>query len=275
MQQKKARAFPWRKVLTAVLALVFVGSATMFAGELYLRTRDKDALTSMGREVQKLRDEAKRDPLDPSGGDQPPQEETEEEGGVLRQYRALYEMNPDLAGWVQVPGTQIDYPVMFTPTQPERYLRRNFVKQYSINGLPFLDYRNTLDPTSTNLIIYGHNIKDGAMFGELPMFKEESFWQEHKTLHFDTLYEEREYEIFAVCLDRVYRVDEKGYRYYNFIQADSQKELDAFLKHVGKTALFDTGIVPELGDELITLSTCSYHVEDGRLFVVARRVGSD
>lgn len=271
MEERKKRTFPWRKVLTGLLLVVFVGSAAMLAGELYLRGRDRDALTDMGREVQKLREEAKREELaPPASSSQPPEEE--EEGGVLRQYRALYQQNPDLAGWIHVPGTQIDYPVMHTPTRPERYLRRNFEKQYSINGLPFLDYRNSLDPTSTNLIIYGHNIKDGAMFGELPLFKEESFWQEHKTLYFDTLYEEREYEIFAVCLDRIYRVDEKDYRYYNFIQADSQKELDAFLKHVSKKALFDTGIVPQLGDELITLSTCSYHVQDGRLFVVARRV---
>ena len=110
------------------------------------------------------------------------------------------------------------------------------------------------------------------MFGQLEQYKEKEFYTEHPIIQFDTLYERRTYEIAAVILTQVPADGEEGFRYYDFIQAQSQEEFDGFIRSLRETALYETGITPQYGDELITLSTCSYHTQDGRLAVIARRV---
>lgn len=200
------------------------------------------------------------------------EESSGEEQGILPEYRELARENPDLVGWLKIDGTKINYPVMATPTDPQFYLRRNFQKNYDYSGTPFLDYRCDAGLPSTNLVIYGHCMKNGGMFGQLEQYKEKEFFTEHPIIQFDTLYERRTYEIAAVILTQVPADGEEGFRYYDFIQAQSQEEFDGFIRSLRETDLYETGITPQYGDELITLSTCSYHTQDGRLAVIARRV---
>ncbi len=114
---------------------------------------------------------------------------------MLAKYAPLYEQNHDLFGWLRIDGTVIDYPVMHTPTDPEKYLHTNFAREYSYGGIPFIDANCSAD--SDNLLIYGHNMLDGSMFRSLPKYESKSYWQAHPTIHFDTLYEEGEYEVLA------------------------------------------------------------------------------
>lgn len=193
---------------------------------------------------------------------------------ILPEYTSLVAQNGDLKGWLSIPDTNVDYPVLQRAgdTENSYYLRRDFEGNEDANGSLFVDYRsNTVNPTE-NTIIYGHNMNSGKMFGDLKNYLDEEFYERHKTVRFDTLYEERKYEIVAVCLSKVQDADSNNFRYYNFIDAKNALEWDAFVTTVNSLSVFslDSGLKP--GDEVLTLSTCNNYVEDGRLFLVAKRV---
>ena len=190
---------------------------------------------------------------------------------ILTEYQPIVQANSDFAGWITIEGTKIDYPVMMTKTDPDFYLRRNFNKEEDINGTLFMDARTDLVTPSTNIIIYGHNMKSGQMFGGLKQYLDENYWKKHKQITFDTIYEKGTYEIIAVCLAEVRYQDEEGFRYYDFIQADSEESYDEFLENVKRLSVFADQEMPGYGTELLTLSTCNSYVEDGRLFLVAKK----
>lgn len=183
---------------------------------------------------------------------------------------ALYEENEDIAGWLKIDGTVIDYPVVFTPDDPEEYLRKNFNGFYSISGTLFIDGNCSIRPESDNIIIYGHNMQNGSMFSALMKYQDETFWKEHPEIYYSTLYEERTYEVVAAFYDRVYYSYEDVFKFYQFIDAESEEHFQEAMNYYKNTALYDTGITAEYGDKLITLVTCSYHEEYGRFVVVAR-----
>ncbi len=191
---------------------------------------------------------------------------------MLERFEKLYEENSDLAAWLSIEGMVIDYPVMQCEDD-EYYLHHDFYGKESKYGCLYV--RNTADINTpgTNFIIYGHNMKDGSMFGDLDLYQKESFYQEHPVISFDTLYEERSYEIVAVFKSRVYNVDDDVFKYYQFYQADTREEFDYFYENIKELSLYDTGVTAEFGDTFLTLSTCAYHVEDGRFVIVAKRIG--
>ena len=183
--------------------------------------------------------------------------------------------NPDCIGWLSIPDTCISYPVMLTPDEPQRYLHRDFYGSYSYAGVPFLDYHCTTE--NHNLIIYGHRMKNNTMFGHLEYFQDADFVANHKYILFDTLYKPGTYEIFATYLSQIYDDnDTEHFKYYDFIDCDTQEQLDEYLNFVRSSADYlDESCLPDLDDEVITLSTCNYHVTNGRLVVAARRINED
>ena len=195
--------------------------------------------------------------------------QAEERPAILDKYSALHRENKDLAGWLAIEGMKIDYPVMQCEDD-EYYLHHDFYGEESKYGCLYVKAQADLD-AGTNFIIYGHNMKDGSMFGDLDLYLQESFYKEHPTISFDTLYEERSYEIIAVFLSQVYNADDDVFKYYQFYEADTQEEFDDFYSNIKKLSLYDTGVEAQFGDTFLTLSTCAYHVEDGRLVVVGRR----
>jgi sortase B len=154
----------------------------------------------------------------------------------------------------------------------EYYLSHDFDKNEDSNGTLFVDSRCDLVNPTTNTIIYGHNMKSGLMFGSLKSYLDEDYYNDHKTIHFSTLYEDRTYEIVAVCLSKVAYQDDDSYRYYNFIDAASDSEFQAFYENVQSLSVYGTDVDLSSDDQLLTLSTCNSYVEDGRLFLVAKRV---
>lgn len=189
---------------------------------------------------------------------------------ILDKYAALYEENNDLAGWLTIEGMVIDYPVMQNEDD-EYYLHHDYYGNDSKYGCLYVRGTADIHTPDTNFIIYGHNMKDGSMFGDLDLYREESFYREHSVLSFDTLYEERSYEIIAVFLSQVYDPEEDAFKYYQFYRAETQEEFDYFYQNIKEASLYDTGVTAEFGDTFLTLSTCAYHVRDGRLVVVAKR----
>lgn len=191
---------------------------------------------------------------------------------MLKELARLHEENPDLYGWVRIDGTLIDYPVMFAPDEVEKYIHHNFYGDYSFAGLPFISDFSSTEFESMNLIIYGHNMTNGTMFQNLLNYKQKKYWQEHPDIYFATLDEERTYEIFAVLEDRVYYSYEEHFKFYNFIDPETEEDFNEGIEYFKKHSLYDTGITPEYGDRLITLVTCAYHHQLGRFVVIGRLV---
>lgn len=191
---------------------------------------------------------------------------------VCAKYKDLYELNSDLAGWVSIVGTNVNLPVMQTVFDEEFYLHKNFDKEEDRAGLPFIDYRCDTVDRSTNIIIYGHNMKNGDMFHDLLLYENKKFFDDHRYIRFDTIYEEAIYEIVAVFRSKVMYMTDDAFKFYNFIEADDEDDLSEYLAQIAGMSLYDTGSSEGLTDELITLSTCEYTEEDGRFVVVARRV---
>lgn len=190
---------------------------------------------------------------------------------ILPQYAALHQENPDLAGWVRIEDTKLDYPVMFTPEEPEYYLRRAFDKSDSLSGTPFIGEGSSVK--SGNVLIYGHKMKNGTMFSALLDYAQESFWKDHPLIQFDSLYEESTYEVIGAFYSRAYYQNETGvFRYYQYPDFSNREQFEEYCQQVKASSLYDTGIEADYGDQLLTLSTCSYHVKEGRFVVVARKI---
>ena len=193
---------------------------------------------------------------------------------VVNPYRDSFLANSDMAAWLQIPNTGIDYPVMWTPDDEEYYLRRGFDGSDDKNGCLILDTDSNLNPLTTNLIIHGHNMKSGAMFGTLTDYEDEAYYQEHKNIILYTRECRRNYEVIAVFRSQVYKKTDDVFKFYKFFQAETREEFEDFYNNIKELSFYDTGLTAEFGDCFITLSTCSYHVEQGRFVVVAKEVES-
>lgn len=184
----------------------------------------------------------------------------------------LQKDNPDIVAWLEIEGTNISYPVL-QDTDNSYYMTHNYKKEYSKDGSIFLDKDYDWNIPSTNLLIYGHNYNDGLMFASLLDYKQESFYKEHQIIKLTTNKEDTEYEIIAAFLSKVYYKSETNvFRYYFFINAKTEEEFNEYITNSKKASLYDTGKTAKYGDQLLTLSTCSYHTEDGRFAVVARKI---
>ena len=204
--------------------------------------------------------------------DEPQESETPQpEQTAFEKYAAVYEQNSDFVGWISIEGTNIDYPVMQTIDNPNYYLKHSFEKQYSDYGVPYVQENCDLG-LFDNCVIYGHHMNNGSMFADLCKYEREDFYQSHKTIRFDTLSGFGEYEVVAVFKTVAY--SEQGFQYYHFVNADSAEDFDAFIAKCKELALYDTGISAEYGDRLITLSTCEYSRQNGRMVVVAKKIVS-
>ena len=184
----------------------------------------------------------------------------------------LQEVNSDIKAYIEIEGTNISYPVLQT-TDNDYYMYRNYKGEYSPDGSIFLDKNVNLSLPSTNFLMYGHNNENGNMFSELIKYKDVNYYKEHPTIKFVTNYEDSEYEIIAVFLSKVYyQTDKNAFRYYYFVNAGNENEFNSYVQNSINSSIYNTGKTAKYGDQLITLSTCSYHVEDGRLAVVAKKI---
>lgn len=193
---------------------------------------------------------------------------------VPNPYADSFLENPDMAAWIQIAGTNIDYPVMWTPEDENQYLYRDFEGNEDKNGCLILDTDSCLNPLTTNLIIHGHNMRSGAMFGNLTDYEKEDYGKEHSKITLYTTDCERNYEIIAVFRSQVYKKSEQVFKFYKFFQANTQEEFDDFYNNIKALSIYDTGVTAQFGDNFLTLSTCVYHVEQGRFVVVAKEVES-
>lgn len=190
---------------------------------------------------------------------------------ILPEYREAYFLNNDLVGWITIPGTDINYPVVQTgEDNPNYYLKRDFYKESSSWGCIYAREACDVFTPSDNVVLYGHHMNDGSMFAQLDNFKKKEFWEEHQTFSFDTIYEHHTYQIIAVFKTSANL--NQGFSYHTFNTAKSEEEFNEFVETVHDLQFYDTGVTAEYGDMLLTLSTCEYTLSNGRFVVVAKRI---
>ena len=195
--------------------------------------------------------------------------------------RLLKEINQDVAAWITIAGTPIDYPVMQTPDSPDYYYRRGFDGRYSAYGMIYMDAACRLredealyeaeaeeGKASPNCVIYGHHMKNGTMFASLEKYGSEEYYKEHPEICLDTPDSSSVYEIVGVVR---LPAEKLSSGFAAVLAARTREEYESFVQYIKKHAAYDTGITAEWPRQLITLTTCEYTLKDGRLLVVARK----
>lgn len=260
--------FPWkgdrpgeviRKIIMLIAIAVFAVSAWYIADYYYTRWKSQE-------EYNKITDyylNGTAPSLDP---------ESSENG--LSGFEYLLSINQDVKGFISIEDTNISYPVVQT-TDNDYYLYKNIYREYDIFGTPFLDYRCTLeaDTMSNNLLIYGHHMNGYRVFGQLVYYSDVEFYKAHPIVRFDTIYEEAKWKILAVFVTNIDPGQDNGnvFDYQNYIDMD-EESFNTYIDEVKKRSYFNTDIDVQYGDQLLSLSTCSYEFTDARTVLVARKV---
>ncbi len=196
------------------------------------------------------------------------------EDGIFIGFEALKKQNKDIRAWMKIEGTNINNPVYQTNNN-DFYVEHDMEKRSSRYGALFIDKdaRIGKESNSQNVVVYGHHMKDGTMFGPLKKYTDIDFYKEHPVIDFTTLYREGKYKVFAVFITNTIEAHDNGeifnYRKHTF--ADEESFLK-FIDEVKKRSIINTGVEVLGDDEIITLSTCTYEFDEARLVVMARRV---
>ena len=193
----------------------------------------------------------------------------------MLQLEELQKENEEIIGWLEIEGTNINYPVL-QASDNDYYLTHNYKKEKSSTGSIFLDKDFDLINGSSNYLIYGHRSKSGLMFEDLMKYAKEDFYKEHTKVKFTTNKDDSLYEILSVFYSRVYYKSEKNvFRYYYFVNANNEQEYNDFVNNAKKVSLYDTGVTANYGEQLLKLSTCEYSQEDGRFAIVCKKVENE
>ena len=242
MKKTKAKS----KLLYAVFALL-LSAVVVFCGvqirqEYSSRRKDIDTFAELAELAEIKEPDAPKETAELRNGEDADGEDDAPALTVRHDIPLLVSRNSDCIGWISIENTAVDYPVMHTPDRPQKYLRRNFYQQYSDSGVPFLDYRCTLD--SDNLIIFGHNMRNGTMFSALKDYLNDGHPASHPTILLETEDGAHEFKIFAVVT--VDKLD----AWHSFINAESEDAFNEAVQRIVRNAYYTDGDVPEYGDRL-------------------------
>lgn len=271
-KKKKGSSIPYYAAM-ALFVGVFIGCAIYLVNYMdgaIQATQDYDKLSDMVNGMRGDHDDP--DSTVPTGGSISGGGEagTADTDRILEKYRDAYAINNDLIGWINVPGTVIDYPVVQSKRIKDYYLNINFYGKWSDAGCIYAREECDWETPCDNVVLYGHHMKYGGMFAALDGYKRKSFWQEHQYFTFDTIYEEHTYQVIAAFKTSA-NLDQ-GFAYHTFNYAESEEEFNKFISTVRSLQMYHTGVTAEYGDMLLTLSTCEYTLDNGRFVVIAKRV---
>ena len=279
LRRKRRRLQIASRIVFCAFLGVFVTSAWMLIDRKLEDHRSRQSFDELSSMLESVPDPGNADLPQPGKPSPEPGKEPEkpihpqtDSNGVLVRYSKLYARNPDLFGWISIPDTVLDYPVMRTPEDEEYYLRRGFDGTDNRSGVPFVDVDCTEE--GFNWIVYGHNMQNGTMFQTLESYASEDFWREHPVIRFDTLYREGTYEVMAAFHTRVfYQNETEVFRYYNYDDLSDPKDYADYAAWMKENSLYETGVDAEYGDRLLTLITCeSRGPRNNRFVVVAREI---
>ena len=191
---------------------------------------------------------------------------------IINTVKDLQNTNTDIKGWIKINDTNINYPLL-QGTDNDYYLDHNYQKEYSSYGSIYIDNNSNLDDVNSNVIIYGHSMKDKEMFQNLLNYSDKNYYDNHQIIEIYTNNEARKYEIVTVFRSRVFYQDEKDvFRYYYCYDLSSEEKYNSYINNSKNLELYDTGIEAQFGQQLITLITCDYVEDNSRMVVVAKRV---
>ena len=188
---------------------------------------------------------------------------------VLPVYKKLHEENENIAGWLYVDGTNLEYPIMQGPDN-KFYLSHDIDGAYDKYGMLILDENCNIAYECPQLIIYGHNVNSGKLFGELLFYKEEAYCKYHPEICFDTIYNRGTYTVFAVVTTTVNEAEKDGKMFSNWNFAD-KKTYDDFVSWAKSRSLYQIDYTPKYKDEILSLVTCEHSDDEGRFIVFAAR----
>ncbi len=202
------------------------------------------------------------------------------EDGILEKYRSAYNQNNDLVGWIKVPNTTINHPVVKAKNNSQ-YLRRDFYGAYDKRGTVFMDYRDHADNLCKNTILYGHNFLDSTMFSDLEKYKSIDFYKTAPVIDFNTIYKNYKWKVFAVFMTNADEADDNGYVFNYIYPFMTDDNFDDYIDELAQRSLYFTGVDVRKTDKILTLSTCVRDMDikgngqtNARLVVVARLVRS-
>ena len=256
--QTKSKKKIIRYIAITILILIIISSSLYVGIRLYLNNKEKLTYEELMEYMNNER--------------QTEEKEEKIKSERMTKLEELHNQNEDIVAWIEILDTNVNYPVLQAEDN-DFYLRKNYKKEYASTGSIFLDKDVDMSLPSSNFLMYGHRNKGGAMFEHLIKYKDKKFYEEHKKINFTTLEEDQEYEILAVFYSRVYYQNERNvFRYYYFVNAETEEEYNEFVFNAKKDSIYDTGVNVEYGDQLMTLSTCEYSQKDGRFAIVAKRI---
>lgn len=201
----------------------------------------------------------------PQGGGTEPQAVSPFAAG----FAELARLNPDLKGWISIPGTPVSFPVV-QGEDNSYYLNHDFYGERDRHGTIFADYSADLDGDECNVILYGHNMRDDTMFGSLKRYRQEDYYTEHPSFFLTTPEGEHEYEILAVLENDIFSGAEDTFQYYEYRHITDEEMYEAYCRDIEERSLYDTGVEVESMDPLVTLCTCSYGSLEQRFLIVGR-----
>ncbi|MDR0879617.1 MAG: class B sortase [Clostridioides sp.] len=184
----------------------------------------------------------------------------------------LRKKNSDLVGWINIANTRINYPVMQTKENRDYYINHNFEKEKSSYGVPYVDDKSNLDLPSDNIVIYGHHMNNGSMFTDIDRYNDKKFFESNRKVIFNTVNGENEYQIIAVFRATVDTGTHKDFNFYRFTDAQIPDEFENYVNTCKGKSLYDTGVGASYGDKLLTLVTCEYSQQNGRIVLLAKKV---
>lgn len=243
------------KIITLLLSAVLVLSEFMVFRELSVQQKEKDDFTEL-KEIIEVTESQPPESITPI-----PDKTSKPKKTAVRDLSKLFAANDDCIGWICIPDTAVNYPVMHTPENPQKYLRKNFKGKYSVSGVPFMDGRCTSD--SDNIILYGHNMRNGTMFASLRHYTKQPFCAKHRVIEFQTAEGLKLYRLFAVLKTN------KNDEWYNFITAEERATFEKYISGAKSCSLYKSDFMPEYGHQLFTLSTCYGRNKNNRLLIIA------
>lgn len=244
-------------IINYVCAIILIKKQTALLNKI---TIEKNEQTTINKYLIGIRDYIKKEETKPI-----------EKNERMIKIETLQNENSDIKGWIEIPETSISYPVL-QGIDNEFYVKHNYNKVKTKSGAIFIDMIYDWNAPSTNMLIYGHNMKNGTMFSGLLKYKSKKYYENHQTIRFTTNSSDTIYEIISVFESKVYDENEKVFKYYDFINANNEDEFNNFITNIKELAIYDTGKTAKYGDELMTLSTCAYHTKNGRFAIVAKKL---
>ncbi|MGG1514304.1 class B sortase [Paenibacillus oryzisoli] len=190
-----------------------------------------------------------------------PADSASSEAARAERWERLRVINQEVVGWVHVDGTEVDYPIL-QHVDNDYYLNVDAAGRKSMYGSIFMDYRSDLERSQQNIVIYGHNMLDGSMFGSLQRYKNRAFFNEHRVIILETPAQETEWEIFSVYTINAQK-DQVDIAYA------SESDLLQAIGSYSKKSLFPAPVIPANPGRLLTLVTCSNETDDTRLVLHA------